>query len=246
MRSILVTNHKGGVGKTFTSVHLASYWAKIDQRRVLVVDCDGQYDSYNFLVKDKEIDSECRLVKLDDDFHVIPNHTCKSLKKIGVGEETYDYVIIDSDARLVETAITILQNPKLDMVLAPIRGSLSVTNLKDLMKTVTSLYGLREKAGNQARRDKKIARDIIANRMMLLPLGSDLNFLRRKLLEWRIRTRINVNNNMRYLPKETDLSLQLHEVMWESESLATELREEAKNYFSTVTKKIQKFIDQKR
>ncbi|MBI3466673.1 MAG: AAA family ATPase [Planctomycetes bacterium] len=43
LKKIAVVNHKGGVGKTSTTVHLAGALAEMDYR-VLVFDCDSQGD----------------------------------------------------------------------------------------------------------------------------------------------------------------------------------------------------------
>lgn len=52
MRTIAVMNVKGGVGKTVTTVNMASVLAELYGKRVLVIDADGQGDSSAFLGAD--------------------------------------------------------------------------------------------------------------------------------------------------------------------------------------------------
>lgn len=48
MRTIAIMNVKGGVGKTITTVNMASVLAEIYKQRVLVIDADGQGDTSAF------------------------------------------------------------------------------------------------------------------------------------------------------------------------------------------------------
>lgn len=123
MRSLLVTNHKGGVGKTFVAVHLAK-WLSNRDKRVLVVDCDGQYDAFKFLTRRKPTKDEEFSSKAPDNenslpVYVIANRLCKSLRSLKFDEEVYDYVILDADARLADGVRHILQN-QIKLVLAPV------------------------------------------------------------------------------------------------------------------------------
>ncbi|MEN6376038.1 MAG: ParA family protein [Smithella sp.] len=50
MKSISMFNNKGGVGKTTLTCNVASYFAKIKNKRVLVVDCDPQCNATQLIM----------------------------------------------------------------------------------------------------------------------------------------------------------------------------------------------------
>lgn len=50
MLSISIINNKGGVGKTTLTCNIASYFAKIGNKRVLVVDCDPQCNATQLIM----------------------------------------------------------------------------------------------------------------------------------------------------------------------------------------------------
>ena len=57
MRVIAIMNVKGGVGKTITTVNMATILAELHGKRVLVVDADGQGDTSAFLRADNADDA---------------------------------------------------------------------------------------------------------------------------------------------------------------------------------------------
>jgi cellulose biosynthesis protein BcsQ len=50
MKTIAMFNNKGGVGKTTLTCNIASYFAKVKQKRVLVVDCDPQCNATQLIM----------------------------------------------------------------------------------------------------------------------------------------------------------------------------------------------------
>ena len=64
MRTIAVMNVKGGVGKTITTVNLATILAEFYNKRVLVVDADPQADTSSFFGhKDEDGSGLCALIE---------------------------------------------------------------------------------------------------------------------------------------------------------------------------------------
>ena len=64
MRTIAVMNVKGGVGKTITTVNLATILAEFYSKRVLVVDADPQADTSAFFGHDDAAGSGlCALIE---------------------------------------------------------------------------------------------------------------------------------------------------------------------------------------
>lgn len=57
MRTIAIMNNKGGVGKTVTAINLADILVRDHQKKVVVVDCDGQANLTRFFLPYQDIEN---------------------------------------------------------------------------------------------------------------------------------------------------------------------------------------------
>jgi cellulose biosynthesis protein BcsQ len=266
MRALLVTNHKGGIGKTFVAVHLAQ-WLAAQDKRVLVVDCDGQYDAFMFLARKKpQTDGEFWPTQEQalqaaaggmPPVSVIANRECKALRVLGFDEGIYDYVVLDADARLADAAKNILQN-QIRLVLAPVNfQTLSIYNLDDLFLTVGKLYGIERPFDDKDAGDlsasagdldaklvklRRVARSV-ARHVFVVPLGADDTVLTEKLKKCRVKSKVYIAKNMPSLPEATNESLARGVPVWEHQELSQEERTGVKDCFKSLADRVQAFFD---
>ena len=252
-KSFLVTNHKGGVGKTFVTVHAANLLAAQEGERILVVDSDGQADAYKFLTGTPPTGNQnYSFERVSSFLHVMWNPKCKSLKGMGVTEDEYDFILIDSDARLADTVKNILQND-IYRVIAPVNfQQLSIDNLTELFITVDKLYNINPseescelqeqwKRYNSGKIDEKEFRKEMYNsakqiihRIIIVPLAADEDRLSEKLKEFRVKTKTKVTHNMDWLPRETSNCLAAGTLIWDYEDFAPETQKKLKKYFERI------------
>jgi chromosome partitioning protein len=157
-----ISNHKGGVGKTTTTVNLAAGLARIG-KRVLVVDVDAQANlSQCFGVRDCEpniynaLKGQCSLpeLKVSENIYLVPSHLNLSsaelefsmepgrenlLKGLLQGvKQNYDYVFIDCPPSL--GLITINALNVADRVLIPLQAQfLASQGLAKLIEIITKV-----------------------------------------------------------------------------------------------------------
>jgi chromosome partitioning protein len=82
---IVLTNQKGGCGKTTTTIHLASGLGKLDYK-VLVIDADPQHTARNWAIGKEELFK----------FSVIALDKNQQVNKLVQREsENYDYILVD-------------------------------------------------------------------------------------------------------------------------------------------------------
>lgn len=161
MRKICVINHKGGVGKTTTTINLAQGLGRAG-RRVLVIDLDPQgnvaqclgieftFDVYDYLIHEKPIE---RCIYHEKDFDVMPTReTLTKAEMILAGEQSretflrrkldsiadYDYVLLDCPPSLG----LLNQNALLyatEAVVPTATDALGVQALRNMMEAVETI-----------------------------------------------------------------------------------------------------------
>jgi MinD-like ATPase involved in chromosome partitioning or flagellar assembly len=256
VRSVLVTNHKGGVGKTFVTVHLAKLLAEMGNR-VLVVDCDGQADAFRFFARQLP-DCIGSFKQASLRLGVMTNEKCKSLKSLNIEEEQYDYIILDSDARLADAVKNILNN-KIQVVVAPVNfQSLSIENLEGVFrvtgvirevsgpyddKSVDACGSADEEDDKQLRMIRRVAKAIV-DHVIIVPLAADNAALNEKLKKYRIKSKVKIVKNMPWLQKETDQSLMSGIAVWELSEVSQGVRDQTKAFFEDLAIKLEKHFDQ--
>ena len=153
---IAITNQKGGVGKTTTSVNLSSCLA-YENKKTLLIDCDPQgnstsglgieKDDYELSIYDCFVDSsktKDAVIKTKyNNLYVIPSSSDLSAAEIELAyedkrefflknaidmiKENFDYIIIDSPPALGMFTINIMTAS--DSVLIPRTPSISICGL---------------------------------------------------------------------------------------------------------------------
>jgi chromosome partitioning protein len=133
MKTIAITNNKGGVGKTFIAVHLS--WYMNDRgKRVILIDTDiDQADAVRWVsghkIKEPEVGKVMRIKEgLDVVWNIEPN-TQIEFKK-------YDVAIIDGRPNLSIGAKAIYPA---HMIIIPVEGRLSVEHAKELLAMLGEL-----------------------------------------------------------------------------------------------------------
>jgi chromosome partitioning protein len=133
MKTIAVTNNKGGVGKTFIAVHIA--WYMNDRgKKVLVIDTDiDQADAVRWIsghkIKEPEIG---KIIRIKDGLDVVWNiqqDTQIELKK-------YDIAIIDGRPNLSIGAKAIYPA---HIIIIPVEGRLSTEHAKEFLTMLGEL-----------------------------------------------------------------------------------------------------------
>ncbi|MDY0393021.1 MAG: AAA family ATPase [Candidatus Bipolaricaulis sp.] len=157
-----ISNHKGGVGKTTTTVNLVAGLARMGQK-VLVVDMDAQANlSQCFGVRDYEpniynaLKGQCKLPELQvsENISLVPSHLNLSSAELEFSREpgrenllkgllqgvsqNYDYVFIDCPPSLGLLTINALNVA--DRVLIPLQAQfLASQGLAKLMEIITKV-----------------------------------------------------------------------------------------------------------
>lgn len=164
MSTIVITNQKGGVGKTTTTINLAAYLAKIG-KRVLLVDLDPQGNStsgmgidkatvekclYDILINGKSVD-EIKLESGVEGLHIVPaslvlaaaevelvnefSREGKLKKALEEVKDKYDYILIDCPPSL--GLLTINGLVASDKIIIPVQAEFfALEGLSQLLHTI--------------------------------------------------------------------------------------------------------------
>ena len=171
---IAITNQKGGVGKTTTSVNLSSCLA-YENKKTLLIDCDPQgnstsglgieKDDYELSIYDCFVDSsktKDAVIKTKyNNLYVIPSSSDLSAAEIELAyedkrefflknaidmiKENFDYIIIDSPPALGMITINIMTAS--DSVLIPIQCEYYA--LEGLSQLITTIKTIKKKLNPQ-------------------------------------------------------------------------------------------------
>ncbi|NKC11997.1 MAG: AAA family ATPase [Gammaproteobacteria bacterium] len=137
---IAVAQHKGGVGKTTLATHVAGLLSEDDLKKLLLIDCDSQGDSFRFYTgrlpeEEQEIDTDM------NDVDVLWNLERASLSTSGAYAE-YDNIVVDIDTR-IQNALQVITELSPDIILIPVDDQyLSLSHLKDALSLIHSIEGV--------------------------------------------------------------------------------------------------------
>ncbi|USR89505.1 ParA family protein [Phormidium yuhuli AB48] len=163
MKVILCTHNSGGVGKTTLAVHLAGYLSEWGE--VLLVDCDEQADSWKFFME-KEPG-----VPVDQGsargIEVIANPERRSLKKLKVKPNQFDFIVIDIDT-VLENTVQVILNAHPDLIFIPLNRSHMYKSIDNLASVLEMVGGI---DGNPA----------LPYSVVIVPLGIDKENIEREL-----------------------------------------------------------------
>lgn len=126
---ISLVNQKGGVSKTTTSIHLAS-WLHSKHKQVLLVDADAQQSSSHWVTEMEGI--LCKVLQTPDDL----------LELLPELAENYDYLVVDGPASLSEATRAILFRS--DLAVIPVQPSgVDLRSANDAMRLVKQAQSVR-------------------------------------------------------------------------------------------------------
>ncbi len=263
MQSFLITNNKGGSGKTFIAVHLAKLLS--EKGRVLLLDCDSQADAYQFYAnkrptkeKEKKYPSyECKDCQITLQY----NKDLFTLKKLKIFPEQYDYIIIDVDAGIEDSIRVMLDNKnEIDKIIVPMNHQLkSVYNFKNLLDAVARVFNIRNEAelteinrlierreaDNDDMPEEEFIKKIMGyigknnfNNVILTLLNTDEEELNKTLKDLRVKTKVNISLNMINLPKSTDIGRR--KFIWDNELLGEDEKKHIDKFFKKLLRLVLK------
>ena len=129
MKTIAITNQKGGVGKTTTAINLSYYLAKNHGARVLLVDFDPQGNASSGLNIDKSV------LRSNENLAGQP-----TMLEVISGEATMAEVIQSTDFRDLYIAPSTSQLADAEVGLSTVDGRF--TRLRDALRTVATDYDI--------------------------------------------------------------------------------------------------------
>lgn len=158
MKTIVINNQKGGVGKTMLAVHLAWYLAEQElqggkETRVLVIDLDGQGNASSVLSEEREVGKAADLfdstkelptegkpgistMVKDARLHSIEMSSVpQAIRRFQVLQDGYDYCVIDTPPTWGARNFAAMAVS--DFLIAPIEmKGFALNGIKDLLASI--------------------------------------------------------------------------------------------------------------
>ncbi|MCC5900180.1 MAG: ParA family protein [Phormidium sp. BM_Day4_Bin.17] len=210
MKVMLCTHNSGGVGKTTLAVHLAGYLSEWGE--VLLIDCDEQADSWKFFMeKEPEVPVDKGSAR---GIEVIANPERRSLKKLKVKPNQFDYVIIDIDT-VLENTVQVILNADPNLIFVPLNRAhmyKSIDNLASVLEMLERIDG----------------NPVLPYSVVIVPLGIDKENIENELesIEYNSEKYL-VADSMNYLSSKMDEAVYKgRKYIWDYVDL-----QDNKNYF---------------
>ena len=136
---IVIAQHKGGVGKTTLSVHVAATLSVGRFNKTVIVDCDSQGDAFRFFTSSFP-EKPLELKKGMDNVDALWNPEREKFSTKSTFSE-YSHVVVDVDTRVIN-ALQVIREAKPDVVLIPVDNQrLSITHGKQVRKMISEEVG---------------------------------------------------------------------------------------------------------
>ena len=211
MNIILCTHHKGGVGKTTLSVHIAGVLSE-KLGRILLIDCDSQGNSHLFYLGNEEVKS-LGLKKYNNRLSIIWNPEKRAIHRVA-DIQTYDHIVLDIDSPLAETVKVIVDNHP-DQVLIPVNDHpWAISGLSETLPVIAKL-------------------DDISNtttKVVIVPLGASIKDINNEINTIsELPKNLKIAKKMRFLRPEFNQALKEKTLIWQYQGY-----ENLKTYFDAL------------
>ncbi|WP_126148342.1 ParA family protein [Synechococcus elongatus] len=212
MSIILCTQHKGGVGKTTLSVHLAGVLSS-RLGRVLLIDCDTQGNSWHFYFKER-VTKHLSIKDYNSRLSLLWNPKRSQIKKVA-DLQTYDHILLDMTTPLPETVKTILDNNP-DKIYIPVtKHPFALNGLIDTVVAISKLEKMFQ----------------YSPKVVIVPLGSYKNTIDTKIQDniASLPSKYTMAGRMKDLNREFNQALKDGQFIWNYDG-----QEELKQYFNNL------------
>ncbi len=205
MKSIAFYNNKGGVGKTTATINVA-YMLQTTGKRILVVDCDTQQNTFRFL--SDVLGGEIVETRYDNIYTATIN--CVTDDDYG----DFDIILLDLPPAMNETTKAILKNS--DFVFVPIElGTFSIQGLSGVTDVIAEV-NVRFGGCFVSKFDKKNATDKHLLELMKQNLGEKVLEAQIPLsnaIKNSVTYRMTVSEYMKWCPAATAFGALVDEIM---------------------------------
>jgi chromosome partitioning protein len=209
---ILCTHHKGGVGKTTLSVHIAGILSE-KLGRTLLIDCDSQGNSHLFYLGAKE-NRSLDLKIYNEKLSIIWNPEKRAIRRFADFETTYDHIVLDIDSPLAETVRVIIDNHP-DKVLVPVNDHpWSISGLSETLPVIAKLDDISK----------------TETKVVIVPLGASIENIKKEISNIsKLPKKFRIARRMRFLRPEFNQALKEQTLIWNYERC-----EDLKIYFNAL------------